>query len=147
MAYANMVSVCHQGRGASSGRPTLIHYVRLFRSPSEIERYCAEFVRFYNTARPHSSYSVLTPDEVHAGRHTPARAVGRVAYFDGQLRWYLDSIPSTDHAALRLATFRQVRGSALRLRASRGHYTHLRLHLFWHDLRVVQMKRPYHISV
>ena len=69
-------------------KETVFRYVWLFRSPHEIDRYCAEFERFYNTARPHSSYGGLTPDEARAGRREPARATGRVTYFDGQLRWY-----------------------------------------------------------
>jgi transposase InsO family protein len=69
-------------------KETVFRYVWLFRSPRKIDRYCADFVRFYNTARPHSSYGGLTPDEVRAGRVEPACATGRVTYFDAQLRWY-----------------------------------------------------------
>jgi transposase InsO family protein len=69
-------------------KETVFRYVWLFRSPREFDRYCAEFERFYNTARPHSSYGGLTPDEVRASRREPARANGRVTYFDGQLRRY-----------------------------------------------------------
>lgn len=69
-------------------KETVSRFAWFFSSRSEIDRYCAEFKRFYNAARPHGSYGGLTPDEVHAGRRQPGQAVGRVTYFDGQLRWY-----------------------------------------------------------
>jgi transposase InsO family protein len=59
----------------------------LFRSMSQIDRYCADFALFHNRDRPHGAYQGRTPDEVHFGR-PPGRAVARVTYFDGRLRWW-----------------------------------------------------------
>jgi putative transposase len=68
-------------------KETVSRFVWLLRSTTEIDAYCADFVRFYNTARPHGGFDGLTPDEVKAGRQVPGRAIGRATYFDGQLRW------------------------------------------------------------
>ena len=69
-------------------KETVLRYAWVFTSPRQIDRWCADFERFYNRDRPHSSYGGLTPDEVAAGAKEPSRARGRVAYFDGRLKWY-----------------------------------------------------------
>ena len=69
-------------------KETVFRYLWLFASVREIDRYCADFLRFYNRDRPHSSYDGRTPDEVFFGLKRKGRSQGRVAYFDGQLAWY-----------------------------------------------------------
>jgi transposase InsO family protein len=59
----------------------------LFASAAQIDRYCTDFLLFYNRDRSHSSYGGRTPDEVYFDR-APRRAVARVDYFDGRLRWW-----------------------------------------------------------
>ncbi len=59
----------------------------LFKSASQIDRYCADFLLFYNRDRPHSAWAGRTPDEVYFGRGEKL-AAGRVSYFDGRLLWY-----------------------------------------------------------
>jgi hypothetical protein len=58
------------------------------RSPTFRQCQCADFERFYNRDRPHSSYAGLTPDEVATGAKEPSLARGRVTYFDGRMKWY-----------------------------------------------------------
>ena len=63
-------------------------YVWIFAGVGQIDRYCDDFRRWYNRDRPHGSYGGRTPDEVFFGRPMQVRPIERVAYFDGQLRWY-----------------------------------------------------------
>jgi putative transposase len=63
-------------------------YVWIFAGVGEIDRYCVDFLRWYNRDRPHGSYGGRTPDEVFFGRAMQQRPVERVTYFDGKLRWY-----------------------------------------------------------
>jgi putative transposase len=69
-------------------KETVFRYAWTFTSLRQIDRWCADFVRFYNRDRPHSSYGGLTPDEVAAGAQVAAPARGRVSYFDGRMSWY-----------------------------------------------------------
>ena len=69
-------------------KSTVFAHIWLFASVRQIDRFCADFVVFYNRDRPHSSYGGLTPDEVHLGIARPRASRGRVEYFDGRLRWY-----------------------------------------------------------
>jgi putative transposase len=62
--------------------------VWLFASRGQIDRYCADFLQWHNRDRPHASYAGRTPDEVYFGRPKQRRPLGRVAYFDGRMRWY-----------------------------------------------------------
>ena len=59
----------------------------LLTSVAQVDRFCAEFVTFYNRDRPHSSYGGQTPDEVFFKTNFK-RALGRVTYFDGALEWW-----------------------------------------------------------
>ena len=61
--------------------------VWLLCSTAQVDRFCADFVTFYNRDRPHSAYDGRTPDEVYFGRCEQPPA-GRVSYFDGRLLWY-----------------------------------------------------------
>ena len=67
---------------------TVFAHVWLFASLAQIDRWCADFVLFYNRDRPHSAYAGLTPDEVHRRATKPSDPRGRVTYFDGRMRWY-----------------------------------------------------------
>jgi putative transposase len=69
-------------------KETVFRYAWVFTSLRQLDRWCADFIVFYNRDRPHSSYGGLTPDEVAAGATTPGPARGRVAYFDGRMQWY-----------------------------------------------------------
>ena len=69
-------------------KQTVFGLIWLFASTREIARYCADFRRWYNADRPHSSHGGRTPDEVFSGRPKQLRPLGRIDYFDGQLRWY-----------------------------------------------------------
>jgi putative transposase len=69
-------------------KETVFRYAWVFTSPRQIDRWCADFVRFYNRDRPHSSYGGLTPDEVAAGTKSPSPLRGRLSYFDGRMKWY-----------------------------------------------------------
>ena len=69
-------------------KETVFRYTWLFTSLRQIDRWCADFVRFYNRGRPHSSYGGLTPDEVVAGAKAPTPARGHATYFDGRMKWY-----------------------------------------------------------
>lgn len=57
-------------------------------SVKQLDRYCTDFVTFYNRDRPHSSWGGRTPDEVYFGRNKHIGHLGRVTYFDGVLNWY-----------------------------------------------------------
>ena len=61
--------------------------VWLLSSVSQVDRFCADFLHFYNRDRPHSAYDGRTPDEINFGRAEQPQA-GRVSYFDGRLLWY-----------------------------------------------------------
>jgi putative transposase len=69
-------------------KSTVYGLVWLLSSLKQVDRFCADFLAFYN-GRPHSSYGGLTPNEVAAGITLPALARGRVSYFDGHLNWYV----------------------------------------------------------
>ena len=69
-------------------KETVFAHIWLFGSLAQIDRFCADFIQFYNRDRPHSSYGGRTPDEVFFERPSPARPLGRVDYFDGELHWY-----------------------------------------------------------
>jgi transposase InsO family protein len=60
----------------------------LFRSTAQIDRFCADFLVFYNGHRGHSAYRGRTPDEVHAGRDPTTGCTERIAFFDGRLLWW-----------------------------------------------------------
>jgi hypothetical protein len=62
--------------------------VWLFAGTGQIDRYCSDFLRWYNRDRPHGSYEGRTPDEVFFGRGKQVRPMQRVSYFDGHLHWY-----------------------------------------------------------
>ncbi len=59
----------------------------LLSSFGQIDRFCADFLLFYNQGRPHSAYRGSTPDEIFFGRNQQP-ASGRVSYFDGRLHCY-----------------------------------------------------------
>ena len=69
-------------------KETVFRYTWIFSSLRQIDRWCADFVRFHNRDRPHASYGGLTPDEVVAGAKEPSPPRGRVTYFDGRMKWY-----------------------------------------------------------
>jgi len=69
-------------------KETVFRYVWVFTSLRQLDRWCGDFMTFYNRDRPHGSYGGLTPDEVGAGAKEPASACGRVTYFDGRMKWY-----------------------------------------------------------
>lgn len=69
-------------------KQTVFAHVWLFASVGEIDRYCRDFLLFYNRDRPHSRFGDRTPDELYFGRTPTARPLGRVTYFDGHLDWY-----------------------------------------------------------
>ena len=69
-------------------KETVFRYDWVFTSLRQLDRWCTDFVRFYNQDRPHSSYGGLTPDEVATCAKEPSPATGRVCYFDGRMRWY-----------------------------------------------------------
>ena len=69
-------------------KDTVFRYIWLFASLRQIDRYCADFMAFYNRDRPHSAYDGRTPNEVFFGLKRTARPQTRVSYFDGQLHWY-----------------------------------------------------------
>jgi transposase InsO family protein len=69
-------------------KETVFGCIWLFASRRQVERYCADFLLWYNRDRPHSSWGGRTPDEVFSGRPMQRRPLGRVAYFDGHLRWW-----------------------------------------------------------
>jgi putative transposase len=62
--------------------------VWLLRSLKQIDRYCGDFVAFYNGHRPHSAYGGRTPDEVQEGRPAKMGCTERLSFFDGRLRWW-----------------------------------------------------------
>ena len=59
----------------------------LLTSVAQIDRFCEDFIVFYNRDRPHSSYDGATPDEVYFGKPF-RRARERISYFDGALEWW-----------------------------------------------------------
>ena len=63
-------------------------YAWVFTSLRQIDRWCADFMQLYNRDRPRSSYGGLTPDEVVGGSKQASPPLGRVAYFDGRMKWY-----------------------------------------------------------
>jgi putative transposase len=69
-------------------KETVFRYAWVFTSLRQIDRWCADFMQLYNRDRPHSSYGGLTPDEVVGGSKQASPPLGRVAYFDGRMKWY-----------------------------------------------------------
>jgi transposase InsO family protein len=69
-------------------KQTVFAHVWLFASLGEIDRYCRDFVVFYNRDRPHSRFEDRTPDEVYFGLAPMVHPLGRTTYFDGHLNWY-----------------------------------------------------------
>ena len=69
-------------------KETVSHYAWAFTSLRQIDRWCADFVQFYNRDRPHSSYGGLTPNEVAAGAKQVSPPLRRITYFDGRMKWY-----------------------------------------------------------
>ena len=53
-----------------------------------MQRFCADFLLFYNRDRPHSAFGGRTPDEVFFGRLRQSHPLARIADFDGLLQWY-----------------------------------------------------------
>jgi hypothetical protein len=62
--------------------------VWLLRSLGQIDRYCRDFVAFYNGHQPQSAYGGRTPDEVQQGRPAKMSCTQRLSFFDGRLRWW-----------------------------------------------------------
>jgi putative transposase len=71
-----------------TAKETIFSLVWLVRSPSQLNRFCADFLRWYNFDRPHSSYGGRTPNEVSRGRAREPGVASRITYFDGLLPWY-----------------------------------------------------------
>ncbi|MBI3184176.1 MAG: transposase family protein [Myxococcales bacterium] len=69
-------------------KSTVFGFIWLFDSAEQVERYCAEFMAWYNAHRPHSSFGGRTPDEVFFGRPRQLHPLGRISFFDGHLRWW-----------------------------------------------------------
>ena len=70
-------------------KSTLRRVVWLLASVEQADRFTADFVRWYNTARPHGAWQGRTPDEVFFGRAKQiATRPKLVTYFDGRLLWY-----------------------------------------------------------
>ena len=69
-------------------KETVFHWVWVFKSIEQIDRFSADFVQFYNRDRPHSSWGGRTPDEAYFNRSKQYGATSRVRYFDGHLCWY-----------------------------------------------------------
>jgi len=68
-------------------KETVFGLVWMVASTAQLDRFCSDFVRWYNRDRPHSSNGGRTPDEVWRGQ--PAgRSLGPITYFDGRLRWF-----------------------------------------------------------
>jgi transposase InsO family protein len=70
-------------------KSTLRSVVWLIGTVGQADRFTADFVRWYNTSRPHGAWDGRTPDEVFFGRpkHIPERR-RVVSYFDGRMAWY-----------------------------------------------------------
>ena len=60
----------------------------LITSTAQLDRFCKDFLTFYNRDRFHSAFDGRTPDEVYFARPKRKRPLGRVTYFDGALNWY-----------------------------------------------------------
>ena len=60
----------------------------LFADTAQVDRFCADFLVFYNRDRPHSAWKGMTPDEAAYGRKKRRGHRGRVEYFDGHLHWW-----------------------------------------------------------
>ena len=69
-------------------KQTAFGLVWLVASHRQLDRFCADFMTWYDRDRPHAAYGGLTPDEVFFDRPKQARPIGRVDYFDGRLHWY-----------------------------------------------------------
>jgi transposase InsO family protein len=69
-------------------KETVASLVWLLDGCAQVDRFCNDFLRWYNADRPHAAWGGRTPDEVFFGRHRRLRPLGRVDYFDGLLHWY-----------------------------------------------------------
>jgi transposase InsO family protein len=69
-------------------KETVFGNVWLVASRAQVERFCADFIRWHNEDRPHSRWDGRTPDEVYFHRRKRRKPKGRVRYFDGHLCWY-----------------------------------------------------------
>jgi len=69
-------------------KSTIYSVVWLLRSVAQVDRFCTDFVSYYNRDRPHSAFDGRTPDEVYFDRDRPRLLPSRITYFDGQFRWY-----------------------------------------------------------
>jgi transposase InsO family protein len=69
-------------------KEAVFRYAWVFTSLRQIDRWCADFLQFYNRDRPYSSYGGLTPDEVVAGAKQASPPLRRISYFDGRMRLY-----------------------------------------------------------
>lgn len=72
----------------STFKSTVRGCIWLFSGTPQVDRFCADFLRFYNRDRPHSAWGGRTPDEVWFGRKKRLRPLGRVNYFGGALHWW-----------------------------------------------------------
>jgi len=71
-----------------TAKETFFSLVWLIRSREQLDRFCADFLLWYNADRPHASFAGRTPNEVFRRRLRKAGIVSRIAYFDGLLPWY-----------------------------------------------------------
>jgi len=69
-------------------KETVFTWIWLFSSVDQIDRFCADFMTFYNHDRPHSRFDGRTPDEVFFGLPRQLRSRGSVRYFDGLFLWH-----------------------------------------------------------
>ncbi|MBL8953681.1 MAG: transposase family protein [Myxococcaceae bacterium] len=72
----------------STFKQAVRHVIWLFSGVAQVDRFCGDFLCFYNRDRPHSAWGGRTPDEVWLGRNKRLRPLGRVTYFDGALEWW-----------------------------------------------------------
>ena len=69
-------------------KSTVFRLVWLLATPSQVDRFCSDFLTWHNRDRPHAAWDGRTPDEVFFGREKLRRSLGRVDYFDGRMHWY-----------------------------------------------------------
>ncbi|MBS2031992.1 MAG: transposase [Deltaproteobacteria bacterium] len=56
-------------------------------SVKQLDRFCAEFVTFYNRDRPHSAWQGRTPDEIYFAKKRQRRPLGRVHEAECAASW------------------------------------------------------------
>jgi len=59
-----------------------------FSNLDQIDRFCADFITFYNRDRPHSRFEGKTPDEVFFHRPRQLYSRGPAQYFDVLFLWH-----------------------------------------------------------